>query len=157
MGVSRWLFAGFVLSSFGGRIRCGNWNRRFPLGGREQRQGRGQKGKCNRKGKNGSRFLHCAPHDETVRRSGRNDDSWVLVRENRQRQKQRQKHISAGSQKRTAKATATATGKADATARGCGFSSCVRRDIGRGILRGWRRGRRVRGRRRRRLLVLRRL
>jgi hypothetical protein len=25
-----------------------------------------------------SRFLHCAPHDETVRRFGRNDDSFDL-------------------------------------------------------------------------------
>jgi hypothetical protein len=25
--------------------------------------------------------LHCAPHDETVRRFGRNDDFWVLARE----------------------------------------------------------------------------
>jgi hypothetical protein len=36
-----------------------------------------------RAGKNegNSRFLHCAPHDETVRRFGRNDDFGVCARE----------------------------------------------------------------------------
>jgi hypothetical protein len=46
-----------------------------------------KKSKCNGNGKdngNGdgdgeSRFLHCAPHDETVRRFGRNDDLFGFV------------------------------------------------------------------------------
>jgi hypothetical protein len=63
----------------------------------------GKKVKCNHKGKNKSRFLHCAPHDETVRRFGRNDG----------------RGFGKGKQATAiAKANATATAKEEVAARG---------------------------------------
>jgi hypothetical protein len=37
----------------------------------------GTTAKATATAKDNSRFLHFAPHDEAVRRCGRNDDSWI--------------------------------------------------------------------------------
>jgi hypothetical protein len=62
----------------------------------------------NSDSKDKSGFLHCAPHDVTVRRFGRNDDSWVLVREKQTTTDAKAKADPYGMTTRKANATTTA-------------------------------------------------